>query len=104
VAVHVSRLDVEAAGGAGAAHCFDVPFLFGGRGQWRDSPMLAGLTDEAFDAVAAVWRAPLARAVAGEAPTTAPGEVRAVGFADGVVRVDHVPDPGRGEPVRRAEP
>ncbi|WP_430296623.1 carboxylesterase family protein [Sinomonas sp. B1-1] len=104
VAVHVSRLDVEAAGGAGAPHCFDVPFLFGDRGQWRDSPMLADLTDEAFDAVAAVWRDPLARAVAGEAPITAPGEVQAVGFADGVVHVDHVPDPARGEPVRRAEP
>ncbi|MFQ6155386.1 carboxylesterase family protein [Micrococcus luteus] len=104
IPVHVSRLDVEAPTGAGAAHCFDLPFLFGDRSQWRDAPMLAGLDDATFVAVAAVWREPLVRALAGESMTTGPGEVRAVGLAGGQVRTARVPDLGRGEPVRRAEP
>lgn len=102
--VHVSRLDVEAPAGAGAAHCTDVPFLFGDRSQWHDAPMLAGLDDASFGAVAEAWREPLVRALAGEPMATGPGEVRAVGLAGGHVRTAQVPDPGTGEPIRRAEP
>ncbi|GHG53095.1 hypothetical protein GCM10012320_23720 [Sinomonas cellulolyticus] len=105
VAVHVSRLDVEAApDGAGAAHCFDLPFLFANRAQWYDAPMVAGVPAEGFDAVAAAWREPLVRCLSGELVTTAPGEVRAVGCVSGVVRVEEVPDRAGGEPIRRAEP
>ncbi|WP_460991668.1 carboxylesterase family protein [Sinomonas soli] len=102
--VHVSRLELEAAGGAGAAHCFDVPFLFGNRSQWHDAPMLAGLDDIAFDDVAAAWREPLVRALAGESMATPTGEVRAVGLVGGRLRVLQMSDPGAGGPVRRAEP
>ena len=110
ISVHVSRLDVEAVGesgvdGAGAAHCLDVPFLFGDRSQWLDAPMLQGLSEEAWDPVAAAGRVPLGRGVGGGAVTTAPGAVRTGGVADGVVRVAEVPDaPGGGLPFRRPEP
>lgn len=38
--------------GLGAAHCFDLPFQFGNRDAWHDAPMLAGLPDALFEAVA----------------------------------------------------
>ena len=96
IGVHVSRLDVEAGvDGAGAAHCLDVPFLFGDRSRWLDAPMLRGMSEEAFDAVAAAWRDPLVRAVAGEAAATGPGEVRAIGLAHGVVPAEVLPDARR---------
>ena len=41
----------------GSAHGFDVPFLFGNRDDWVDSPMLAGTTDEEFAAVGSHLRA-----------------------------------------------
>jgi para-nitrobenzyl esterase len=37
--------------GAGSPHCFDLPFLFGNRPDWRDAPMLDGFAGDAFDAV-----------------------------------------------------
>lgn len=35
--------------GAGSAHCFDLPFLFGRRNVWADAPMLDGVDDGVFD-------------------------------------------------------
>ncbi|NVM98125.1 carboxylesterase family protein [Arthrobacter sp. SDTb3-6] len=40
----------------GAAHGFDVPFLFGNRLDWADSPMLEGTIEEEFEAVGAHLR------------------------------------------------
>lgn len=41
-----SRLD-----GAGAPHCFELPFLFGNRADWQDAPMLEGFPGDVFDSV-----------------------------------------------------
>ncbi|PTT65369.1 carboxylesterase family protein [Arthrobacter sp. HMWF013] len=37
--------------GAGSPHCFELPFLFGNREGWTDSPMLTGFPDEVFASV-----------------------------------------------------
>lgn len=47
-----SRID-----GAGSPHCFELPFLFGNREDWTDSPMLAGFPEEVFAAVSDQLRA-----------------------------------------------
>jgi para-nitrobenzyl esterase len=41
-----SRLD-----GAGSAHCFELPFLFGNRPDWEEAPMLEGFPAEVFEDV-----------------------------------------------------
>lgn len=38
--------------GAGSPHCFPLPFLFGGREQWRDAPMLDGIGVAEFERAA----------------------------------------------------
>jgi para-nitrobenzyl esterase len=40
----------------GAAHGFDVPFLFGNRADWSDAPMLEGTSDADFERVGAHLR------------------------------------------------
>lgn len=47
-------------GDLGAPHCFDLPFQFGNRNDWRDAPMLEGWSAEAFEAVSRGLRAELA--------------------------------------------
>jgi para-nitrobenzyl esterase len=37
--------------GAGSAHCFELPFLFGNRPDWAEAPMLDGFPAEAFEDV-----------------------------------------------------
>jgi para-nitrobenzyl esterase len=37
--------------GAGSAHCFELPFLFGNRPDWAEAPMLDGFPGDVFDAV-----------------------------------------------------
>lgn len=48
------RFDVRSSlPNAGAAHCFELPFLFNNAGQWSDAPMLAGIQQQVFDSAAA---------------------------------------------------
>ena len=42
--------------GAGSAHCFELPFLFGQRDTWADAPMLAGVDPEAFETAGSALR------------------------------------------------
>ncbi|NKX51824.1 carboxylesterase/lipase family protein [Arthrobacter deserti] len=42
--------------GAGSAHCFEVPFLFGNREQWGDAPMLSGVPEAVFEEAGAALR------------------------------------------------
>ncbi|NKX54208.1 carboxylesterase family protein [Arthrobacter mobilis] len=42
--------------GAGSAHCFEVPFLFGNREQWADAPMLLGVPEAVFEEAGAALR------------------------------------------------
>jgi para-nitrobenzyl esterase len=74
--VSTVRFDVESLlPHAGAAHCFELPFLFGNRQQWSDAPMLAGLSQSIFDAAAAELGAVLGGFVRTGTPVTAAGEM-----------------------------
>ncbi|NKG19684.1 carboxylesterase family protein [Paeniglutamicibacter terrestris] len=74
--VSTVRFDVESLlSNAGAAHCFELPFLFGNRQQWSDAPMLAGLSQSIFDAAAAELGAVLGGFVRTGVPVTAAGEM-----------------------------
>lgn len=44
----------------GATHCFDLPFQFGNRADWRDAPMLDGWSPEAFEHLSREMRRDLA--------------------------------------------
>ncbi|WP_394160840.1 carboxylesterase family protein [Galactobacter valiniphilus] len=81
VRVHRSRWDVECGvPGAGAAHCTDLPGLFGFAGS-TGTPMLAGVDPEGFAGASERWRSPLIAALAGALAPTAPGTLVAVGPA-----------------------
>ncbi|MEU6126837.1 carboxylesterase family protein [Streptomyces sp. NPDC047123] len=85
--VHAYRLDWRPAGWPfGAAHCLELPLLFGTRDAWRASPMLGNTpweeTDRLGRALRASWTAFARTGTPG--PTTAPllcGPVQASGTA-----------------------
>lgn len=63
----------------GAAHCFDLPFQFGNRDDWRDAPMLTGWSGPDFQRLSNLVIDDLAAFVKGE--TRAPNAV--LGMGDG---------------------
>jgi para-nitrobenzyl esterase len=111
VSVHVSRFEVPASvAGAGSAHCFDVPFVFGNPHQWWDAPMLEGMNPAVAAEVASAWSQPLVQALRGEETLrregmgTPRGFVRAVRLQDDSVEVAEVADLPLGAPRRVREP
>lgn len=97
VRVHRSRWDVECGvPGAGAAHCTDLPGLFGAAGS-AGAPLRAGVDPEALAAAGEAWRAPLIAALAGDLEPTAPGTLVAVGLRGGELVADAS---AFGDPVR----
>jgi para-nitrobenzyl esterase len=60
-------------GGAGSAHCFELPFLFGNRPDWDDAPMMQGFPAEVFDDVSDRLRPLLLGFVADGVPRTTEG-------------------------------
>lgn len=67
---HVIVRDFAALSGQpamGAVHCMDLPFQFGNRADWTDAPMLAGWSNDAFEAVSAEVRQDIAAFVCGHA-------------------------------------
>ncbi|MBT2548125.1 carboxylesterase family protein [Arthrobacter sp. ISL-65] len=64
-----SKLD-----GVGSPHCFELPFLFGNREDWRDAPMLRGFPEDSFEAVSGQLRSLLLSFVANGRPRSADGE------------------------------
>ncbi|MFD1214146.1 carboxylesterase family protein, partial [Arthrobacter sp. GCM10027362] len=59
--------------GAGSAHCFEVPFLFGNRADWSDAPMLDSVPQEVFEDAGAALRGLLLGFVADGAARAADG-------------------------------
>ncbi|MCG2621441.1 carboxylesterase family protein [Arthrobacter sp. I2-34] len=59
--------------GAGSAHCFELPFLFGIRGNWADAPALQGVCEDTFERAGAGLRSLLLGFVADGTPRTHDG-------------------------------
>ena len=59
--------------GAGSAHCFEVPFLFGIRDNWADAPALEGVGEDTFEQAGAALRSLLLGFVADGTPRTHDG-------------------------------
>lgn len=74
IATIVARFDVASPlEGARSAHCFEVPFAFGNRGQWHDAPMLNGVPDEVFETAGGELRSLLLGFVSEGSPRTTDG-------------------------------